>query len=55
MNNVYVLIIHGGQPSTYTTAPQEITGSPRQHKLSIRIQSAFAAQPVKTKLSLQLR
>lgn len=53
MNNVYVLIIHGGQPSTYTTAPLEITGSPRQHKLSIRLQSAFAAQQAKAKLSLQ--
>lgn len=53
MNNVYVLIIHGGQPSTYTTAPLEITGSPRQHKLSIRLQSAFVAQQAKAKQSLQ--
>lgn len=53
MNNVYVLIIHGGQPSTYTTAPLEITGSPRQHKLSITLQTAYAAQQAKAKLSLQ--
>lgn len=49
MNNVYVLIIHGGQPSTQTTAPLEITGSPRQHKLSIRFQSASSAQQAKAK------
>lgn len=36
MNNVYVLIIHIGQPSTQTTAPLEITGSPPQYKLSIK-------------------
>lgn len=47
MNNVYVLIIHGGQPSTQTTAPLEITGSPRQHKLSITFQSGCAAQETK--------
>lgn len=44
MNNVYVLIIHGGQPSTHTSAPLEITGSPQQRQLSIRFQAAFAAQ-----------
>lgn len=42
MNNVYILIIHGGQPSTQTTAPLDITGSPRQHKLSISFQWAFS-------------
>lgn len=53
MNNVYVLIIHGGQPGTETDAPLEITGSPRQHKLSIRSRSAFALQQAKAKLSPQ--
>lgn len=53
MNNVYILIIHGSQPSTHTSAPLKITGSPRQHKLSIRFQSSFSEQQAKGKISLQ--
>ncbi|KAM3601586.1 uncharacterized protein V6R79_015256 [Siganus canaliculatus] len=45
MNNVYILIIHSGSGrARRATTLLEITGSPPQHKLSIRFQSGLGTE-----------